>query len=190
MATLSAAAERNEDVLYVCYDNEIYGNRGGQSSSATPLAASTTTTPRGKQVEKKDIIAIMAAHRIPYVATLSMAHLEDFVRKLHYALEATGLRFLHILSPCPTGWKSEPAEGIELIRLAVRSGLYPVYEVFDGTQTVINVDSPLDKSALQAYFSKQGRFRKSEISPDLVYEAVQRNWKRLRRLASEESSDV
>ncbi|MEW6747504.1 MAG: thiamine pyrophosphate-dependent enzyme [Planctomycetota bacterium] len=186
MATLSAAAERNDDILYLCYDNEIYGNTGGQGSSATPLAASTTTTPGGKRVEKKDILGIMAAHRIPYVATLSMAHLDDFMRKVRYALDTEGTRFLHILSPCPTGWKSEPSEGVALLRLAVRCGLYPVYEVFDGTRHVINVESELDRNALETYFSRQGRYRHSEISTDTVYEAIKRHWRKLRQLARTE----
>src|SRR5574341_1224433 len=80
MATLSAAAERNEDVIYICYDNEIYGNTGGQRSSATPRGATTTTTPAGKSERKKELVEIMAAHRIPYAATLSIAHKEDFER--------------------------------------------------------------------------------------------------------------
>ncbi|MDH3455127.1 MAG: thiamine pyrophosphate-dependent enzyme, partial [Desulfuromonadales bacterium] len=125
MGSLSAAAERNEDILYICYDNEIYGNTGGQRSSATPAGAATTSTPGGKQETKKDIIGIMAAHRIPYVASISLAHIDDTLRKLQFALDAKGFRFLHVLSPCPTGWKSEPAMGIELVRLAVRSGLFP-----------------------------------------------------------------
>ncbi len=106
MATVSAAAERNEDIIYVCYDNEIYGNTGGQRSSATPLGASTSTTPSGKGEEKKDIIRIMAAHGIPYAATMSIAHPEDFARKMKTALETKGMSFLLIHSPCPTGWKS------------------------------------------------------------------------------------
>ncbi len=143
MAALSAAAERDEDVLYLCYDNEIYGNTGGQRSSATPAGASTTTTPGGKEVAKKDIIAIMAAHRVPYVATVSLAHPEDCLRKMRFALHARGFRFLHILAPCPTGWKSEPSEGIELVRLAIRAGLYPVLEVCGGRELRLNVEQPI-----------------------------------------------
>jgi len=115
MATLSAAAERNENLIYICYDNEIYGNTGGQRSSATPAAAKTTTTPAGKGESKKEIIEIMAAHRIPYAATLSIAHPEDFRDKIRKALEIRGFRFFLIHSPCPTGWKTEPAESIELV---------------------------------------------------------------------------
>ena len=118
LASLSAAAERNEDILYVCYDNEIYGNTGGQRSSATPAGAATTNTPQGKPEPKKDIFAIMAAHRIPYAATVSLADPEDARRKIRRALAETGFRFLLILAPCPTGWKSEPSMTVELVRLA------------------------------------------------------------------------
>lgn len=183
MATLSAAAERNEDLLYVCYDNEIYGNTGGQRSSATPLGASTTTTPYGKGVRKKDILGIMAAHRVPYVASVSLAHPEDALRKFQHALDAKGFRFLHVLSPCPTGWKSEPAEGIDLIRLAVRSGLYAIYEVFDGLRFEINVESELSREALQSYFDGQGRFRKAEIDLEAVHQDVVASWAALRARA-------
>jgi len=187
MATLSAAAERDEDILYICYDNEIYGNTGGQSSSSTPLGASTTTTPFGKTVAKKDILGIMAAHRPPYVATLSLAHPEDALRKMRHALDTRGFRFLHILSPCPIGWKSEAAEGIDLIRLAVKSGLYAVCEVFEGTRYEINVESELSRKALETYFTSQGRFKKSELDTDTIFAAVERNWQQLRRRATLEA---
>ncbi|HXV12785.1 MAG TPA: thiamine pyrophosphate-dependent enzyme [Candidatus Krumholzibacteria bacterium] len=181
MATVSAAAERDEDILYVCYDNEIYGNTGGQRSSATPLGASTSTTPRGKHHEKKDILSIMASHRIPYAASVSLAHPEDTMRKFRRALDARGFRFLHILSPCPTGWKSEPAEGIELIRQAVDSGLYPVIEIVDGTEYTINVEPPFSVDALRAFIEGQGRFVKSKISVEEVLVGVRRQWEVLRR---------
>jgi len=138
LATLSAAAERDENLIYICYDNEIYGNTGGQRSSATPAGAKTTTTPSGKAEGKKDIMAIMAAHGVPYAATLSIAHPEDFARKIATALATRGLRFLLIHSPCPTGWKSEPADSVQLVRLAIASGLFPLYEVWDGRRYRIN----------------------------------------------------
>jgi pyruvate ferredoxin oxidoreductase beta subunit/2-oxoisovalerate ferredoxin oxidoreductase beta subunit len=183
MATVSAAAERDEDILYICYDNEIYGNTGGQRSSATPVGASTSTTPRGKTHEKKDIMAIMAAHRVPYAATLSLAHTEDLMRKLKEALDMTGFRFLHLLSPCPTGWKSEPAEGIELVRLAVRSGLYPVYEIWDGRRYKINVEPEMSDEALRQYFELQGRFKKAKVDLKRVRETIDRNFEELRTRA-------
>jgi pyruvate/2-oxoacid:ferredoxin oxidoreductase beta subunit len=187
LATLSAAAERDEDILYVCYDNEIYGNTGGQRSSATPLGAVTTTTPRGKTIRKKDIVSIVAAHRVPYVATVSLAHPEDAVRKMRHALDVPGFRFLHVLSPCPTGWKSEPAEGIELVRLAVRAGLFPVCEIFDGRHTVINVEPELSVEALERYFTLQDRFRGNNVDLPALSELLREDWERLSRQTLEET---
>ena len=183
LATISAAAERNEDILFVCYDNEIYGNTGGQRSSATPFGAFTTTTPEGKHVPKKDIIGIMAAHRIPYAASISMAHPEDMMRKVTRALDLRGFRFLHVLSPCPTGWKSEPSEGIELIRWAVESGLYPVLEVVDGHAWTIDVAPTFSDAALLKFLERQGRFAKSHVKPADVRAAIDRVWLDIRARA-------
>ena len=188
MATLSAAAERDEDVLYICYDNEIYGNTGGQRSSATPQGAVTNTTPRGKTQKKKDIVGILAAHRVPYVASVSLAHPEDALRKMRFALDLEGFRFLHVLAPCPTGWKSEPADGVELIRLAVNSGLFPVYEVFGGRRTTINVEPKISAADLKQYFTLQGRFKGDGIDLDALALTLKDDWAHLRRMALEESS--
>jgi len=183
LATLSAAAERNENIIYICYDNEIYGNTGGQRSSATPAGARTTTTPTGKAENKKDIMSIMAAHGIPYAATLSMAHPEDFSRKLATALSMTGMRFLLMHSPCPTGWKSEPADSVKLVRIAVASGLFPVFEVFDGARYRVNVEP--DGSDPAEYFHRQRRFKDDEIDLDATRRACVDRIQRLRLLARE-----
>ncbi len=180
MASLSAAAERDEDVLYVCYDNEIYGNTGGQRSSATPAGASTTNTPGGKREEKKDVLAIVAAHRVPYAASISIAHEQDAVRKVRRALDTRGFRFLHVLSPCPTGWKSEPALGIELVRLAVRSGLYPVVEIVEGRKLVIDVEPDFSREALELYLSLQRRFQRSGLTAERLTPAIAQTWRDLR----------
>ena len=177
MATISAAAERNEDILYFCYDNEIYGNTGGQRSSATPQGAVTTTTPEGKVERKKDMMAIMAAHRIPYAATLSVAHREDFLRKLEVARTTRGFRFLLMLSPCPTGWKSSPDESVDLIGLAVRSGLFPLYEVMDGERYRINVRP--DGSDVAEYLGKQRRYSTSAFETWAVQERIEAQWRYL-----------
>lgn len=166
VATLSAAAERNDDILYICYDNEIYGNTGGQRSSATPEGAVTSTTPEGKLERKKDMMAIMAAHRIPYAATLSIAHRDDFLRKLKTARETRGFRFLVMLSPCPTGWKSAPDESVDLVDLAVRSGLFPLYEVFDGERYRINVRP--DGTDISEYLKRQRRYATSATDIESV----------------------
>ena len=179
VATLSAAAERNEDILYICYDNEIYGNTGGQRSSATPEGAVTSTTPKGKIERKKDMMAIMAAHRIPYAATLSIADRDDFTRKLQIAAQTKGFRFLVMLSPCPTGWKSSPDESIELVDAAVRSGLFPLYEVFDGERYRINARP--DGTDVSEYLNKQRRY--SAADADTIRKHIAAQWKLLDGMA-------
>ncbi len=177
IATLSAAAERNEDIIYICYDNEIYGNTGGQRSSATPEGAVTSTTKSGKGERKKDIMAIMAGHRIPYAATLSVAHRDDFLRKIKLARATKGFRFLLILSPCPTGWKSEPDESTDLISTAVRSGLFPVYEVFDGKRYRINMKP--DETPVEDYVKKQKRYRSVAADPKGLKDYIDQQWRYL-----------
>jgi pyruvate ferredoxin oxidoreductase beta subunit/2-oxoisovalerate ferredoxin oxidoreductase beta subunit len=182
IATLSAAAERNENLIYICYDNEIYGNTGGQRSSATPAGARTTTTPGGKVEGKKDILAIMAAHGIPYAATLSIAHPEDFERKVRTALDTAGTRFLLLHSPCPTGWKAEPGDSIQLVRLAVASGLFPLYEVLDGTRYRLNAEP--DGTDPAEYFALQRRFAEGEVDLEETRRACTSRFERLRSLAA------
>jgi pyruvate ferredoxin oxidoreductase beta subunit/2-oxoisovalerate ferredoxin oxidoreductase beta subunit len=181
MATLSAAAERNEDLIYICYDNEIYGNTGGQRSSATPAGVATTTTPQGKVERKKDIMAIMAAHHIPYAATLSVAHRDDFLRKVRTARKTDGFRFLLMLSPCPTGWKSDPGLGIELVRSAVRCGLYPLYEVFDGRRYRIN-QRP-DGLPVEEYMKHQRRYQAASVDPSAIQAHIEQQWGYLNAMA-------
>jgi pyruvate ferredoxin oxidoreductase beta subunit/2-oxoisovalerate ferredoxin oxidoreductase beta subunit len=178
MATLSAAAERNEDVIYVCYDNEIYGNTGGQRSGATPMGARTTTSVAGKAERKKDVMAIMAAHRVPYAATLSLAHHDDFVRKIGVALGLRGFRFLLLLSPCPAGWKCEADEGVDLVRMAIGCGLFPLYEVFDGVRYRINATP--DGTPLEAYVRRQRRFSSSTLDIAAMEEDVSMKWRQLK----------
>jgi pyruvate ferredoxin oxidoreductase beta subunit/2-oxoisovalerate ferredoxin oxidoreductase beta subunit len=158
LQALSAAAERGEDMIYVCYDNEAYMNTGIQRSSATPQGAWTTTTPVStpKREPKKHIGEIMAAHRIAYFATASLSHPEDMVRKLETAKATKGFRFIHYYCPCPTGWKAESKHMVTLARLAVETGLFPLYEVFDGERTVLN-HTPLWRP-MSEYVALQGRF--------------------------------
>jgi pyruvate ferredoxin oxidoreductase beta subunit/2-oxoisovalerate ferredoxin oxidoreductase beta subunit len=181
IATISAAAERNDDMMYFCYDNEIYGNTGGQRSSATPEGVKTSTTPFGKLERKKDMMAIMAGHHIPYAATLSVAHRDDFIRKVRTARATRGFRFLLMLSPCPTGWKSEPDESVDLIRYAVGCGLFPVYEVFDGVRYRINVRP--DGTPLEEYMSRQRRYKSETIDPQHIQQAIDAQWNYLEGMA-------
>jgi len=182
MAALSAAAERNEDLVYICYDHEIYGNTGGQRSSATPAAAQTTTTPGGKTELKKDIIQIMAAHRVPYAATLSIAHPEDFQEKIKRALDIRGFRFFLMHAPCPTGWKTEPADSVELVRLAVRSGVFPLYEVRDGVDYRLCAEP--DGTDPAEYYRRQKRFSGANFDLEAVKRSLESRNARLRKLAA------
>jgi len=181
LQSLSAAVERNEDFIYVCYDNEAYMNTGIQRSSATPWGAWTTTTPvrHPKAQPKKDIVAIMAAHRIPYTATATVAYAEDFVRKVRKAKEIRGAKFLHVLSPCPAGWKSEPAQSVYLSRLAVQTCIFPLYEIENGEKYTINV-WPKEKIPVEEYLRLQGRFAHLKAE-DMrrIQENVDREWEKL-----------
>jgi len=180
---LSGAAERNEDVIYVCYDNEAYMNTGIQRSGATPYGASTTTTPAGKKIagkleHKKDMAEIMRAHEVPYVATLSISHPKDFLEKVKKAKEIEGFRYLHVLSPCPTGWRFDPAKSIEIARKAVDSGMWTLYEAEYGEIT--NIYKPRKRIPVEEYIKGQGRFR--HFTPQMIAELqkwVDRKWERL-----------
>jgi pyruvate ferredoxin oxidoreductase beta subunit len=138
---LSGMFERNDDVLYICYDNEAYMNTGVQRSSATPPAARTATTPavgpRPGNVfgTGKNVPRIAMAHRIPYVATASVSNLRDLERKVGYAMGIHGARYIHIFVPCPLGWGSAPQDTIKIARLAVETGLFPLFEAHDGEVT-------------------------------------------------------
>ncbi|MEE8397720.1 MAG: thiamine pyrophosphate-dependent enzyme [Desulfobacterales bacterium] len=158
LQSLSGAAERNEDIIYICYDNEAYMNTGIQRSSATPESAWTTTTPSTfpKEGPKKNIIQILTAHKIPYCATANVAWPEDLMAKVKIAGETKGTTFIHVLSPCPPGWKIPSEKSIEVARMAVHTKVFPLYEVINGEEYQINVE-PKDLP-VEAYLSAQGRF--------------------------------
>ena len=138
---LSGMFERNDDVLYVCYDNEAYMNTGVQRSGATPPAARTMTTqavglePGNVFGQGKDVPRIAMAHEIPYVATASVADLHDLERKVHTAMSMRGARYLHVLVPCPLGWGTNSADTLKVARAATESGLFPVFEAEHGEVT-------------------------------------------------------
>ncbi|HRR66116.1 MAG TPA: thiamine pyrophosphate-dependent enzyme, partial [Methanomassiliicoccales archaeon] len=165
LQALSGAAERNEDILYVCLDNEGFMNTGIQRSGATPFGAWTTTTPVGKKVEgkrefKKDIMAIVAAHDPPYAASLSIAHYNDFIKKVEKAKSKQGFRFLHVLTPCVPGWRSDSSMTVEIARLAVETGMWTLYEVEDGNARTTY--KPKAMLPVTDYLKLQGRFRHME----------------------------
>ncbi|UCD45505.1 MAG: pyruvate synthase subunit beta [Candidatus Bathyarchaeota archaeon] len=153
---VSAAAERNENLLQICIDNEAYMNTGIQKSGLTPFGAWTTTTPLGKEAQKKDIPMILAAHRIPYVATVSVAYPRDLRAKIEKAKKIKGFKYIHNVMPCPTGWRFDPAKSIEVIRLGVQTWTWPLYEVDDG---VLKLSYKPEQKPVDEYLKVQNRFR-------------------------------
>ena len=184
LQALSGAAERDDDFIYVCYDNEAYMNTGIQRSSATPILTWTTTTPlRELKVEaKKNIMEIMAAHRIPYAATASVAYPEDFFNKMKKAKERKGLKFIHILSTCPTGWRLPTQLSIKAARLAVLTRIFPLYEIENGERYTVNLRP--DFHPVKEYLDLQGRFSHlKDQDIEVIQENVEREWKRLMKKA-------
>jgi len=182
LQALSGAAQRNEDYMFVCYDNEAYMNTGMQTSSATPFGARTNTAPYPlfKEGQKKDIMQIMAAHGIPYAATATVAYPEDMERKLKKAQEIRGFRFMHILSPCPPGWGTESSDTIHLSRLAVRTGFFPLYEVFNGTSWKMTCRPEGKRAPLRDYLTGQRRFKQMEEARiEALQEEVDHDWEKL-----------
>jgi pyruvate/2-oxoacid:ferredoxin oxidoreductase beta subunit len=160
---LSGAAERNDDFIYLCYDNEAYMNTGTQRSGLTPQGARTTTTWSGKRENPKDLPLIMEAHHIPYVAMTSAAYPTDVYDKVAKARTITGLRYIHMSTPCPSGWGFDPKDTVALGKLAVDTGLVVLYEVVDGVFTLTGKSAALAKSGrrkpVAEYLATQSRFR-------------------------------
>ena len=159
LQSLSGAAERGDDIVFVCYDNEAYMNTGVQRSSSTPYGTRTTTTPGSgwKKTRKKNIMEIMAAHRIAYAATANIAYADDFVRKFTRARDARGgTRFIHVFASCPTGWGVPSSHAVKIARLATRTNIFPLYEIENGTDYTLNAQGDLP---VGDYLSVQGRFK-------------------------------
>jgi len=158
LSATSGAIERELDFIYLCYDNEGYGNTGQQFSGATPHAARTATStgPGGYPGYKKDLFSIWAAHRPAYVATLIGSDPVDLARKVEKARSLEGPRLLIALSPCPTGWGFDPALSVEIGQLAVKTGIWPLKEYVDGQ--VVHTKHPRQRLPVEAYLSKQERF--------------------------------
>jgi len=162
LQALSGAFERNHDFVYLCFDNEAYMNTGIQRSSATPYGASTTTAPAGKfsigqTTWKKNMPEIAVAHNIPYVATACPSYPFDLMNKVKKARAIKGPSYIHVFSPCPTGWRCSADLTIEIGRLAVETGVFPLYEVENGRYK-LNVDKPKLRP-VEEYLKPQGRFR-------------------------------
>ncbi len=180
---LSGAVERGHDVFYIMYDNEAYMNTGIQRSGSTPMGAWTTTTPGGKKrmykwEPKKNMAEIMVAHKIPYVATATIAYPEDFIKKLKKAKEIKGPKFFQVFSPCPTGWRVPPNKSVEVSKMAVLSKAFPLYEVEHGKYRI--TVKPKKFVPMKDYLKMQGRFRHlTEEEIERIQEEVDRNWEEL-----------
>lgn len=173
LQSLSGALERGHDMTYICYDNEAYMNTGIQRSSSTPYGASTTTTPAGKVhagqlTWKKNMAAIAAAHEIPYVATACASYPLDLIQKVERAAAMKGPAYVHILSVCPTGWRIPTDKAIWIGRLAVETGVFPLYEVINGEY---KISMEPEMRPVEEYLKPQGRFR--HLTPELI-ETIQK----------------
>lgn len=159
---LSGAIERNDNVLYICYDNEAYMNTGIQKSTLTPFGARTTTTPVGSKVQgnrsfKKNMFEIVAAHGITYAATASVGYLPDFLNKVEKAAKIQGTKYIHVIAPCPTGWGIKTEDCIEVAKEVVDCGLWYLAE-FENGEFKLN-KRPKEFTRIDSYIKRQGRFK-------------------------------
>jgi len=172
---LSGAAERQENIIHVCYDNETYMNTSGQAGGTTPFQAITTDTPAGKNTPRKDMPAIMAAHHPAYLATASVAYPLDFMQKMEKASKIEGFRYIHVIAPCFKGWQIREEDTVKMARLAVETGLWQLYEVENGRRTLTYV--PKEFLPVEEYLKGQGRFEKMDQNTILaLQEEVKRSW--------------
>jgi len=184
---VTGVAERGDPVIYICYDNEAYMNTGIQRSGATPYGAWTMTTPVGKNLKGKgrfgkDMPGIMVSSGAAYVATASIAYIDDYVQKVRRAEEVTandeGMAYIHVQAPCPTGWRFQTKETIKVARLAVQSGLWPLYEIHEGKYRLTR--RPKERAPVREYLEAQGRFRHlSDEQKDLIQAHVDEVWRKI-----------
>jgi pyruvate ferredoxin oxidoreductase beta subunit len=184
MQALSGAMERGHDMLFVCFDNEAYMNTGIQRSSGTPMGASTTTAPAGKvsmgqKTWKKNMAEIMVAHNVSYVATACPSYPLDFIRKVEKAKKIKGPSYIHCFSVCPTGWRCPSDQAISLGRLAVETGIFPLYEVENGKYK-LSAEMPKKLRPIKDYYKSQGRYRHlAEDEIKMIQNRVNKEYKKL-----------
>lgn len=198
LQALSGALERGHRFLYICYNNEAYMNTGIQRSGATPLGASTTTTPVGehsfgKRNFRKDLTAIVAAHNIPYIAQTTPAHWRDLMGKIQKALATDGPSFINILSPCHRGWRNEMKTSIKLTRLAVETCYWPLYEIVNGEWKLNS--KPKTKLPITEWLKPQGRFKhlftpQNQPVIDRLQASVNKEWTNLLKKCSESEAQA
>jgi len=183
LPALSSAAERNEDILYICFDNEGYMNTGGQKSSSTPLSAVTGSTPAGKTTRKKNLIEILAAHRIPMIATASPSDLNDLAAKVEKAKGIRGTKVIIVLIPCLPGWGVADNAAVQTARLGVETGVFPLFEVEDGVKYTMS--SGKKNKPVEEYLKVQKRYRHlSDEDIAAIQADVDEEWGRLTSRAS------
>jgi len=188
LQVLSGAAERNDDIIYVCCDNEAYQNTGNQRSSATPWGGTTSTNPwpSAKMERKKDLMQIIVGHNIPYAATATIAYPDDLMAKVKKARTFKGFKLLHILAPCPTGWLFHSERSVEVSRMAVLSRVFPLYEVENGTQ--FNINEEPSGLAVNEYLKIQNRYQHlTEEQIKSIQIEVDEKWNRLKWLTTYKS---
>jgi len=184
--SLSGAVERGTNFIYACYDNEAYMNTGVQRSGSTPSGAYSTTTPNGKTGYKKNMPKILEAHGIPYVATAISSYPLDLYEKFKNAMKIKGPKYIHILAPCPPGWGYNPKDSIEIGRLAVQTGFWPLYEVIEG-KFVLSKDSSkyLDsnkRKPIKEYLNTQKRFKNiSDEDIERHKSYIEDQWKQIQK---------
>jgi len=190
---LSAAAERNENIWVITKDNEAYMNTGNQRSGATPIYARTSTTPigtlvKGKQENKKNIPMIFAAHGVPFIATASVGYPEDLIAKINYGKTVYGFKLLIIQTPCPVGWRFDSAKTIEIARLSVQTGMWPLYEILDGEKFRLTY-KPRKLKPVTEYLNLQARFRHlTDEETTQIQEEINERWTKF--LKADETDEV
>ncbi len=178
---LSGAIDRNDNIIYICYDNEAYMNTGIQKSGLTPFGARTTTTPAGANVHgnirpKKNMFEIVAAHGIPYAATASVGYIGDFIAKVQKASQIQGTKYIHVIAPCPTGWGVAVDETVEIAKEVVDSGLWYLAEYENGEYRLTH--RPKEFTSAEAYLKRQGRFRHlTEDDIKVITDSRDEKWK-------------
>ncbi|MCH5348533.1 MAG: pyruvate synthase subunit beta [Oscillospiraceae bacterium] len=181
---LSGAIDRNDNIIYICYDNEAYMNTGIQKSGLTPFGAKTTTTPAGKNIRgnirpKKNMFEIAAAHDIPYAATATVGYMNDFLNKVKKASEIKGTKYIHVIAPCPTGWGIPVSDTVEAAKEIADCGLWYLAEYENGEFT-LNHD-PKEFTDVAAYLKKQGRFRHlTDEDISIIIKSRDEKWKKIR----------
>ncbi|MCG2678000.1 thiamine pyrophosphate-dependent enzyme [bacterium] len=190
LQALSGALERGHNFVYVCYSNEAYMNTGIQRSSATPKGASTTTTPAGKVIPgkvqfRKDLTAIVAAHRIPYAAQGTISHWNDLVTKSQKAFNVEGPAFINVLAMCHRGWCFPQEDTVKIAKLAVETGYWPLIEVEEGIWRFTH--KPKERKPIEEFLKTQGRFKhlfteENKHIIDEIQKEIDDNWTRLERL--------